>query len=156
MEDTVPPEETAEMKDIRVNKDVAALSYVWILSVVIYASRRDSAFIEHHSKQGLVLFLLSLPLLFIPVIGNVLMLLIIAGELLGFINAANGRRQDVPFIGPLSRGEITLAECSSIVRKEFFRGVEALKKMFTPTPTEQKPDLTQAEDTPQVPKDQAS
>lgn len=111
MTDTiVPSNETQEQKDIRENKDIAAFSYVWIMSVPIYFSRKDSSFIRYHSKQGIVLFLLTLPMGFIPVLGSLLLLIIVAGMLLGFMNAANGQRRDVPIAGPLSRGEMTLSD----------------------------------------------
>lgn len=102
--------ETQEQKDIRLNKDVAAFSYIWIMSVVIYAARKDSPFIRFHAKQGIVLFLFSVVIAIIPVIGKYLMLLVVAGMLMGFIHAAQGHRQDVPFIGKLSRAELTLKE----------------------------------------------
>lgn len=102
--------ETPEQRDIRENKDVAAFSYVWIMSVVIYAARKESPFIRFHAKQGIVLFLLSILIAIIPVVGKYLMLLVVAGMLMGFIHAAQGHRQDVPFVGKLSRGELTLKE----------------------------------------------
>lgn len=128
MSDTPPSNETPEMKDIRLNKDVAALSYIGILSVIIFAWRKDSPFIQFHSKQGIVLFIASIPLLFVPFIGNVLLLIVIAGALLGFINAATGKRSDVPFVGPLSRGEMTFSELFSTAGTKAKQAADALKE----------------------------
>lgn len=105
-----PLSETTDQRDIRENKDVAAFSYIWIMSVVILVARRESPFVRFHAKQGTVLFLISIFLPFIPLIGKLLMLLVVAGMLIGFINAAQGKRQDVPLIGQLSRGELTMGD----------------------------------------------
>lgn len=112
---TAPQNETSEQADIRLNKDVAAFSYVWIMAPVIYFSRKDSAFIQYHSKQGIVLFLLSIPVSFLPYIGRYLMFIVVGGMLLGFLNAANGQTRDVPFAGPLSRGEMSLSDFIHLV-----------------------------------------
>ncbi len=106
----IPANETPEQRDIRENKDMAAFSYIWIMSVLIYFSRKDSAFIQYHSKQGIVLFLLTIPVSFIPVVGKYLVFLIVAGMLLGFLNAASGQIRDVPLAGPLSRGELSAGD----------------------------------------------
>jgi uncharacterized membrane protein len=103
---TPPPEnETPEQRDVRLNKDVAAFSYVWIMSVVVFASRRDSPFIQYHAKQALILFLISIPVAMIPFLGRYLVFIVLAGMLLGFINAGSGRREEVPFVGKLASGE---------------------------------------------------
>jgi uncharacterized membrane protein len=92
-------------RDITENKDLAALSYVWILSVVVYATRRDSPFIRYHAKQGMALFFLSVGVWFVPFVAKPLELIVLALAVLGFKAAAQGQWKDVPLIGPLSRGE---------------------------------------------------
>ena len=130
MEPTQQPllNETDEQRDIRLNKDVAAFSYIWIMSVVIYAARKESPFIRFHAKQGIVLFLLSIVIYLIPVIGKYLMLLVVAGMLMGFIHAAQGQKQDVPFIGKLSRGELKLKEIVDALMAAF----KAIGSLFHP------------------------
>ncbi len=96
--------------DVRENKDIAALSYVSVLSVIIFLLRRDSPFVRFHSRQAVILFLISLPLWFIPLVGRFLELFVLAGMVIGFIGAAQGEWNDVAFIGPLSRREMTLRE----------------------------------------------
>ncbi len=102
--------ETPDSIDIQKNKDIAAFSYIWIMSVLIYFSRKDSKFVHHHSKQGIVLFLMTIPLSFIPYVGQYLIFLAVAGMLLGFMNAAAGQTRDVPLVGKLSRGELSIKE----------------------------------------------
>ncbi|MSR67508.1 hypothetical protein EXS65_01610 [Candidatus Peribacteria bacterium] len=123
-----PPNETPEQADIRINKDVAAFSYVWIMSVIIYFSRKDSSFIRYHSKQGIILFLLSIPVSLIPGIGSYLMFIVVAGMLLGFLNAANGQMRDVPLVGPLSRGEMSLSDVLHILMNWLKKVVASTKK----------------------------
>ncbi len=102
--ENVQANESEEAKDIRLNKDVAAFSYIWIMSFIVYAARKNSPFAQYHSKQGMVLCAMSFVWI-IPWIGHFLTLIVVAGMVLGFIHAAHGHRLDVPLIGPLSRGE---------------------------------------------------
>lgn len=111
-------QESEEQKDIRLNKDVAAFSYIWVMSIVVYFARRDSKFAQYHSKQALVLTLASLVWL-VPIIGHLLMLFVVAGMVLGFIHAAQGHYSDVPLAGPLSRGEMDLSALANEVLKAF-------------------------------------
>lgn len=113
-----PPPETFDQTDIQRNKDIAAFSYVWIMSVLIYFSRKESKFVQYHSRQGIVLFLMTIPLSFIPYIGRYLIFLAVAGMLLGFINAAGGQTRDVPLVGKLSRGELSVKELTHLVFNE--------------------------------------
>ena len=46
-------------KDVEANKYLAALSYVWVISIVMYFMKKDSSFVRFHAKQGIVLFLLE-------------------------------------------------------------------------------------------------
>ena len=83
-------------QDIQQNKDLAALSYVWILAIVIYATRRDSAFIHFHAKQALVLFMLSIALWLIPVVGRYLEIIIVLLSVMGFAAAVQGQWLRLP------------------------------------------------------------
>lgn len=76
---------------------MAALSYVWILSIVMIVMKREDAFIQLHAKQALVLFLLSL-LGFIPLLGWLIAGLAIVGMIIGFINAWQGREYHLPYV----------------------------------------------------------
>lgn len=96
--------------DIEQNKDIAAFSYLWIMSVVVYFLRRKSPFVRFHARQAMALFILSVAVFFVPVISKLLELGVLALMVLGFINAAQGQRKDVPIVGPLSRREITIRQ----------------------------------------------
>ena len=98
-----PVQPVSEAQDIENNKDIAALSYIWILSVFVYFVKKDSSFVRFHARQAIVLFILSIPIWFIPVIGRFLELVILALAVFGFLAAAQGQRKELPLVGPLAR-----------------------------------------------------
>lgn len=93
-------------KDVADNKDLAALGYVWVLSLVVLFAKRDSAFVQFHARQGAVLFGLSLVVWAMPFVGKLAELLVLALCLVGFLHAAQSEWKEVPIVGPLSRGSI--------------------------------------------------
>ncbi len=131
--------ETDDQRDIRMNKDIAAFSYVWIMSVIIYIARKDSRFIQYHSKQGIVLFLLTIPAAMIPWIGNLIVLLIAGGMILGFLHAAQGKYEDVPVAGNLAKGNLKLKDVAHECRMLWRKLSDALKRLFAASPDSQKP-----------------
>jgi len=132
-ENLPPSGETEEQRDIRMNKDVAAFSYVWIMSVVIFASRRDSKFVQYHSKQGIVLFIASIVAAIIPFVGKYLVMLVVAGMLLGFVNAAQGHFADVPLAGDLAKGKLSIGDLIHMTASGFRKIVDIVKKAFKRT-----------------------
>ncbi len=124
------PNETDEQYDIRVNKDIAAFSYVWIMSVAVFAMRRESKFAQYHSKQAIILFIASIVVWLVPFVGQYLVYLPVAGMLLGFINAAQGKYADVPVAGPLAKGEMSLGDLWHMTVPYIHRMVAAIKRIF--------------------------
>lgn len=109
----------SDAADIVANKDIAAFGYLWIMCIVVFLLRRNSPFVRFHTKQAMILFVLSILVLFIPVVSRLLGLGVLALMVLGFINAAQGHRKDIPIVGPLSRREIGLRDAW----KQFLDGV---------------------------------
>jgi len=104
--------------DVEKNKVFGILAYLGILWLVPLLAAKDSPFARYHTNQGLVLFLgacaawivmiiLGLVLVFIPILGVTLMLLlhiallvsILALAIIGIVNAANGVCKPLPVIG---------------------------------------------------------
>ncbi len=108
--DTQTPPAIDEAHDIEQNKDIAAFGYLWVMSVIVYFLKRNSPFVRWHCKQAMVLFAISIPIWFIPFIGRALELVVMCGAVYGFMGAAQGQRRNVPIIGPLAHGEITLRQ----------------------------------------------
>ncbi|MEK7558188.1 MAG: DUF4870 domain-containing protein [Patescibacteria group bacterium] len=87
--------------DIAKNKNMAALSYVWILCLVPLLGNRDSKFAQFHAKQGLVLFIVEIIagiLIFIPLFGQLFMLALLVISVMGVVKAQNGEWWKIPYI----------------------------------------------------------
>ncbi|MFH0820214.1 MAG: hypothetical protein V1908_00410 [Candidatus Peregrinibacteria bacterium] len=91
--------------DIEKNRQMAALSYLWIFSFIVLVARRDSAFVQLHARQGLVLFLLSI-LLWPWGITRYGELMILALMVFGFLQAATGNAYRIPVIGDFAEGRL--------------------------------------------------
>lgn len=132
--------------DVAENRDIAAIGYVWILSVVVFFAMRRSAFVSFHAKQGMVLFVLSILAWFIPIVGRFLELVILALALLGFLAAAQGQWKDLPIIGPLARFDVKGVRASwrqlldGMLRMwHEAKGAVSSKKQAPPSPPPQPP-----------------
>jgi|SRR3989344_1042896 len=134
-----PPLTPEQQADIEKNKDVAAMSYLWILSVAVLYARRESPFIQYHARQGLWLFFVSIPVWLIPVAGRYLEFFVLAGMIIGFINAAQGRMHDLPIIGQLAKGTLTLRDLWKRAVAAILHGVDVLKRGVRPEKKEAQP-----------------
>jgi fumarate reductase subunit D len=98
--------EKANMKsskdlDVEINKNMAALSYAWILCFIPFLFKRDSEFVQFHAKQGVTLFIIILiASLFVwfPVFGPLFMFGLVIVSVLGVVKTLNGEWWKIPFI----------------------------------------------------------
>lgn len=98
-----PTPPAGDDKDVQDNKLLAALAYVWILSIVILLVKKDSKFAQFHAKQGLVLFIASVIVSFIPFLGwFILNPIIWIVALVGLIRALTGKYWKIPLVGDLA------------------------------------------------------
>ena len=116
--------------DIRVNKDIAAASYIPLLGIMILFKRKDSPFVHFHARQGLVLFFIWIVLYVIPSIGNMISLIAIAGMFAGFITAAMGEYYRIIFIADIAEHGINAKQIRDLVKKGSFYLVSFLKRIF--------------------------
>jgi len=116
--------------DVEDNKDLAAFAYVWIFSILVYFAKRDSKFVRFHAKQGMILFVLSIVVWFIPFLGKFFELLVLFGAAWGFIHAAQGKWEDVPFVGPLSRGKLAFRSSVKKTVEGVVKGVDQAKEIW--------------------------
>jgi len=84
------------------SKLFAALSYLWLLSVVMLILKKDDEFVRFHAKQGTVIFAVSIILWFIPIIGWLLQIAVLIGVVIGFLKAYSGERFKMPVVGDLA------------------------------------------------------
>jgi uncharacterized membrane protein len=87
------------------NTAMAILAYI-IFFVPLLTESKDDPFVKFHVKQGLVLFIAwiaNMAVGIIPVLGWIIAPLVSLGLIvlmvLGIINAANGKEEELPIIG---------------------------------------------------------
>lgn len=96
-------------QDVQLHKDIAACSYIYVMSVVLYLLKEhESPFVRFHARQGMVLFAASVIVWMIPIIGRFLELFVLIGMVMGFLVAAQGHWTELPVVGPLARGQCDL------------------------------------------------
>ena len=78
----------------------------------------------------MILFVLSIIAALIPWIGKYLLIIVIAGMLLGFINAAQGRYADVPFVGDLAKGKLSMGQLFSMTGAGLGKIWDSFSKAF--------------------------
>ncbi len=77
----------------------AAVGYLWILSLVALAARKDNEFVRFHASQGVLLFVLSVIFWFIPVLGWMLNVIVGIAAVVGIVKALQGEKWELPVIG---------------------------------------------------------
>lgn len=104
-QDHVPPQ--VHLPDDRL---IAAIGYLGILCLVPLILKKDSAFAQHHGKQGLVLLIAWIVLWIgnvIPVLGQIVWMLgsiaLIILMILGSVNALQGRLWQMPVLGAFAK-----------------------------------------------------
>ncbi len=93
-------------KDIEKNKEVAALSYIWVLCLVPLLTKKRSKFAQFHAKQGLILFIAEIVGVFIfwiPVFGWAIAIVLLVVSIMGVLKALNGEWWKIPYVYDLSK-----------------------------------------------------
>ncbi|HVW66123.1 MAG TPA: hypothetical protein VHA78_00140 [Candidatus Peribacteraceae bacterium] len=161
MDETQPPYQPQEpvreipsvvrppSNDVSENKDLAALSYAWVLSVFLFFWKKDSPFVRFHARQGMVLFAISLIAWFIPIVNRAIELLVLAFCVFGFLGAAQGQWKDLPIIGDLASGRLNhvraswreiVGSCARLWRRITHAGKKKAEQAQEPTPTQAQPE----------------
>ena len=92
---TTPPSANPN-DDVQKNKVLAAVSYLYIASLIILLIKKDSPYVQFHAKQGFVLFIASLIAGFIPLVGWLLNIVVFVAVLVGLISALQGKWYKMP------------------------------------------------------------
>jgi uncharacterized membrane protein len=101
----MPTKKTAEPKvsktsrdlDVELNKNIAALSYIWVLCLIPLLGKKNSEFAQFHAKQGLILFIASM-LTWLPIVGWFLSMIILVVSIIGIIKTLSGEWWEIPYI----------------------------------------------------------
>src|SRR3989344_3230174 len=88
-----------EIKPSQEAKFWGAVSYLWVLSLVALAARKNNPYVRFHASQGALLFVLSIIFMLIPGIGWLLNILIGIAAIVGIIKALQGEKWEVPVLG---------------------------------------------------------
>jgi len=92
------PSSTNQNDDVQKNKVLAAISYLYIASLIILLVKKDSPFAQFHAKQGFVLFIASIVAGFVPLVGGLLNIIIFVVVLVGAISAMKGKWYKIPLV----------------------------------------------------------
>ncbi len=83
-------------------KNIALLSYLFLLFLIPLLLKRDSDFAQFHARQGLVLaiaWFVAMIFGMIPFLGILLWLFCLVLSIMGIVNALSGQKKELPLIG---------------------------------------------------------
>jgi uncharacterized membrane protein len=101
-------EKKAKTKEIEEGKVFAALSYLWLLSVIILFGKKENKFVAFHAKQGVVLFgciIIGWIICCIPhvqFLGWIIRVVCWVGMLIGIIKSLAEEKFKIPLVGDLA------------------------------------------------------
>lgn len=81
-----------------------AIGYLWILSLLALAARKNNEFVRFHASQGSLLFVVSVVLMLIPGIGWLLNIAIAIIGIMAIIKALQGEKWQLPVLGGMAKG----------------------------------------------------
>jgi len=80
-----------------------AVSYVWVLSLVALAARKNNDYVRFHASQGTLLFILSLIFMIIPVIGWIINIFLVIAMVIGIVKSLQGKKWELPLVAGVSK-----------------------------------------------------
>jgi uncharacterized membrane protein len=99
---STPAKKSATTKKITQDEKIwGALSYCWILSLVVLAARKNNDYIRFHANQGFLLFIVSLFWWF-PIIGWAAGIAIVIAAVAGIVKSLQGEKWKLPLVGDLA------------------------------------------------------
>ena len=84
------------------SKLIAAVSYLWLLSVVVLFIKKGDSYVTFHAKQGLVLFIDTVIFTIIPILGWLMNLVVFIMIIVGFIKALSGEKYKLPIVADIA------------------------------------------------------
>ncbi|MBN1778862.1 MAG: hypothetical protein JW816_01420 [Candidatus Buchananbacteria bacterium] len=81
----------------------AAASYLWILSLVVLAARKNNEYVRFHANQGVLLFVASVIFMLIPGLGWLLNIVVAIAAITGIIKAWQGEKWALPAVGGMAK-----------------------------------------------------
>jgi uncharacterized membrane protein len=126
MERQTRNETVPELPEERDEKELAALSYLWLFSLIILVAKRSNPFIQHHARRATILFLLSLVVWFVPYIqyGE---FVILALCVFGFVQASMGNENHTPVLSELADGTLSRRDVRHYFKEAEDEAIKAVK-----------------------------
>lgn len=143
------PDVVPEVPEERNEKELAALSYLWVFSVILLVGKRANPFIQHHARRATILFVLSLVLWLIPWLqyGE---FVVLALSLFGFIQAATGNENHTPLISEIADGTFGKKDLKHYYMKAKDGTIKVIKPDDVPAPMEAERKVEAMPETPVV------
>lgn len=82
----------------------AVVSYLWILSLVVLAARRNNDYVRFHASQGVLLFVASLVFMLTGPLIFILNLIVGIAAIMGIVKAWQGEKWELPIVGGMAKG----------------------------------------------------
>jgi len=79
-----------------------AVSYLWILSLVALAARKNNEYIRFHANQGILLFIASLVFFLTGPFVIILNMIVGIAAIVGIIKALQGEKWELPVVAPFA------------------------------------------------------
>lgn len=80
-----------------------AVGYLWILSLVVLAARKNNDYIRFHANQGVFLFLISVVVMILGPIGMMVNIVILIASIMGIIKSLQGTKWELPGVAGLAK-----------------------------------------------------
>jgi len=94
----------ADLKQVKAEDKIwGAISYLWILSLVALAARKNNEFVRFHANQGFLLFLASLVFIILGPLAVILNLVIAIAVIVGIIKSLQGEKWELPGVGGIAK-----------------------------------------------------
>ncbi len=99
---TIKTDHHFDPKEVEQLKYIAALSYLGILVFIPLFLRRESKFVRMHAAQGVLLlaaWMIGMVVFWIPLIGWLLGIFLLLGNIVSFLKCLQGEFWEIPFLG---------------------------------------------------------
>lgn len=81
----------------------AAASYLWILSLVVLAARKNNEYIRFHANQGVLLFVVSVVSMILGPIGMMINIVVAIAAIMGIIKSIQGEKWSLPAVAGMAQ-----------------------------------------------------
>lgn len=96
------PEEKKSQDASQEAKIWAAAGYLWVISLVVLAARKNNDYIRFHANQGTLLFALSIIFMVIPILWFLNIVVAIAA-IFGILKAWQGEKWELPALAGMAK-----------------------------------------------------